>query len=55
MDEVIMFINMHYLNGSDFDTPFWKMASESETRICSTQTISGITYTDFNPQFRKNV
>ena len=26
MDEVIKFINLHYLNGSDFDTPFWQMA-----------------------------
>ena len=25
MDEVIKFINLHYYNGSDYDTPFWKM------------------------------
>lgn len=28
MNEVIMFINLHYLNGSDYDTPFWKMSTK---------------------------
>lgn len=27
VEECIMFINLHYRNGSDYDTPFWKYAS----------------------------
>ena len=54
MEEVIMFINMHYLNGSDFDTPFWKMASESAKDMFNPD-YQWNYILDFNPQFRKKM
>ena len=48
-----MFINIHYLNGSDFDTPFWKMASESADMFNVDYQWNYIL--DFNPQFRKKM
>ena len=33
MDEVIKFINLHYLNGSNFDTPFWQMDSKGAKEL----------------------
>jgi hypothetical protein len=54
MDEVIMFINLHYLNGSDYDTPFWKMASESAKEIYNPD-YQWNYILDFNPQFRKKM
>ena len=58
MDEVIKFINLHYLNGSNFDTPFWQMASKGAKEL-----YDGIDPTkcnwnyilDWNPQFRQKM
>lgn len=58
MDEVIKFINLHYLNGSNFDTPFWQMASKGAKEL-----YEGIDPTkcnwnyilDWNPQFRQKM
>ena len=31
--ECLLFINLHYRGGSDFDTPFWKMATEKSNEL----------------------
>ena len=35
MTEVINFINLHYYNGSDYDTPFWNMAQQGAREVSS--------------------
>ena len=35
MDECILFINMHYKNGSDYDSEFWTLAKEKSNEILS--------------------
>ena len=58
MDEVIKFINLHYYNGSDYDTPFWKMAQEGAREV-----LNGINpaeydwkyVIDWTPQFRQKM
>ena len=33
IEECLLFINLHYRGGSDFDTPFWKMATEKSNEL----------------------
>ena len=58
MDEVIKFINLHYYNGSDYDTPFWNMAQQGAREV-----LGGINpakydwkyVIDWTPQFRQKM
>ena len=33
IEECLLFINLHYRGGSDFDTPFWKMATQKSNEL----------------------
>ena len=58
MNEVIMFINLHYLNGSDYDTPFWKMATKGAKEVFDGIDPSKYNWDyilDWNPQFRRQM
>ena len=58
MNEVIMFINLHYLNGSDYDTPFWEMATKGAKEVFEGTDPSKYNWDyilDWNPQFRKKM
>ena len=58
MNEIIAFINLHYLNGSDFDTPFWKMATTGAKELFDGSDPSKYNWNyilDWNVQFRKKM
>ena len=58
MNEVIMFINLHYLNGSDYDTPFWEMATKGAKEVFEGTDPSKYNWDnilDGNPQFIKKM
>tara|TARA_B100001250_G_scaffold218798_1_gene187777 strand:- start:444 stop:1640 length:1197 start_codon:yes stop_codon:yes gene_type:complete len=37
IEECLLFINLHYRYGSDFDTPFWRMAKEKSNELLNQQ------------------
>ena len=58
MTEVIAFINLHYYNGSDFDTPFWNMAKQGARDLFKGMDVSKYDWNhilDWNPQFRRQM
>ena len=58
MNEVIMFINLHYLRGSDYDTPFWRMATKGAEKLFDGVDPSKYNWDyilDWNPQFRRQM
>ena len=58
MEEVVKFINLHYYKGSDFDTPFWRYASESAQKLLQDIDIPNYNWNyviDWNPQFRSRM
>ena len=58
MQEVIRFINLHYYNGSDFDSPFWNMASEGAKKLFGDSDPRSYNWEfvlDWNPQFTKKM
>tara|TARA_B100001057_G_C22815714_1_gene937344 strand:+ start:683 stop:1786 length:1104 start_codon:yes stop_codon:yes gene_type:complete len=58
MNEVIMFINLHYLRGSDYNTPFWRMATRGAEKLFNGVDPSKYNWDyilDWNPQFRRQM
>ena len=58
MTEVVAFINLHYYNGSDFDTPFWNMAKQGARDLFKGMDVSKYDWNhilDWNPQFRRQM
>lgn len=58
MEEVVRFINLHYYNGSDFDSPFWNTASEGAKKLFGNSDPREYNWEyvlDWNPQFTKKM
>ena len=59
IEEAILFINIHYKNGSNFDSPFWNNASSKSTKLLDDYAIHNYTgwklILDQNNQFRKRM
>jgi len=58
MEEVVRFINLHYYNGSDFNTPFWNTASEGAKNLFGGTDPRDSHWEfvlDWNPQFTKKM